>query len=165
MVPILVDGDKTFCESDLISWYIAEKFPTGTKLIPKDLGERLKMRMFINNYASKIITSFYSFKDWSLKSEDEKEKLCEKARSNFEEFEKALVLPYAMGEDFTLADIMIYPWFERWPVLEHYVKLSIDKKNEKILKWIENIQKRESVKKTRQSDEYYIEGYKSYFPE
>lgn len=68
-VPILVDGDNVYCESDLISWYIAEKFPTGTKVIPEDLGERLKMRMFIGNF-TKIIPSFYAFKGWKDKSEE-----------------------------------------------------------------------------------------------
>ena len=29
-VPILLDGDKTLTESDLISWYLSEKHQTGT---------------------------------------------------------------------------------------------------------------------------------------
>jgi hypothetical protein len=29
-VPILIHGDKIFAESDLISWYVAEEFQTGT---------------------------------------------------------------------------------------------------------------------------------------
>ena len=81
MVPILVDGDNVYCESDMISWYIAEKFLTGTKLIPDDFGERLKMRMFIANF-TKLVPAFYSFKGWKDKSESEKEQLNERVRNS-----------------------------------------------------------------------------------
>lgn len=35
-VPILIHGDSFLAESDLVSWYIAETFSSGTELIPKN---------------------------------------------------------------------------------------------------------------------------------
>jgi glutathione S-transferase len=35
-VPILIHGDTVITESDLISWYVAESFPSGNELIPEN---------------------------------------------------------------------------------------------------------------------------------
>ena len=64
----MVEGDKIFCESELISWYIAEKFETGTKLIPEKMDDRLKMRMFIGNFAPKVANLINSPWNWKYKS-------------------------------------------------------------------------------------------------
>lgn len=71
--------------------------------------------------------------------------------------------PFILGDQFSLADILTYPWFERWVVLEHYFNLSIDKKHQKVLKWIQAVSERESVSGTVQPKELFIEGYKPYF--
>jgi glutathione S-transferase len=80
----------------------------------------------------------------------------------FEGLNKSLVLPYALGENFTMADILLYPWFERWSVLKVLGK-KIDPKYERLLEWIKNIQARDSIKQTRQTDEFYYGNYKDYF--
>ena len=58
---------------------------------------------------------------------------------------------------------MIYPWFERWQVIQKYVDVSMDKNYERLMKWVENVQNRESIKKTRQSSEFYMKRYGKYF--
>ena len=78
-MPVLVHGDQVFCESDLISWYLAEKFDTGTQLIFDDPAKKLKMRFIINTCSSPVISAFYSFKGWDSKSEEEKKKCFDKA--------------------------------------------------------------------------------------
>ncbi len=35
-VPVLIYNDIVLAESDLISWFVAETFDSGTQLIPKD---------------------------------------------------------------------------------------------------------------------------------
>jgi glutathione S-transferase len=66
-VPILVDGEKTLAESDLISWYLAEKYSSGTSLIPEQAYDRLRLRWFVNTYG-KLIGVFYGFKGYKYKS-------------------------------------------------------------------------------------------------
>ena len=74
-----------------------------------------------------------------------------------------LVLPYACGEEFSLADILIYPWLERWLVLQERVGSTVDKKYTKVHQWVKIVQERDSIKKTRQSNEFYLNGYAGYF--
>jgi glutathione S-transferase len=71
--------------------------------------------------------------------------------------------PYVLGEDFTLADILVLPWIERWCVLESYLGVKIDEKYAKIHKWIKAIRSRKSVSETAQDPKFLIEGYKEYF--
>jgi glutathione S-transferase len=70
-VPVLIHGNKTIAESDLISWYLAESFPTGTSLIPEDPFERLRVRRFIQEVPGKLISAFYSTMHFSTKSQQE----------------------------------------------------------------------------------------------
>ena len=58
---------------------------------------------------------------------------------------------------------MIYPWFERWLIIQKYVNIKIDLKYERMLKWVENVQKRESIKTTKQTDEFYMKRYGKFF--
>lgn len=74
-----------------------------------------------------------------------------------------MVLPYALGDNFTLADIMSYPWFPRWCALEKHIGVKLDTKFTKIQEWLKNVQSRDSVKAVKQPDEFYIEGYTPYF--
>lgn len=69
------------------------------------------------------------------------------------------MLPFALGDNFTLADILIYPWFARWCVIEKILGVKIDEKFVKIHQWIKNVQARESATKTKQPVEYFEEGY------
>lgn len=41
--------------------------------------------------------------------------------------EKEIVGPFVLGEQFSLADIFIYPWFERWCTHEKLFNITIPK--------------------------------------
>lgn len=43
-VPVLIHKGKYMAESELVCWYMAETFATGSELIPKDTYQRAKMR-------------------------------------------------------------------------------------------------------------------------
>lgn len=75
IVPVIVYGDQTIAESDLISWFVSEEFSTGTELIPKDSFERVKMRWFIKDTVPKLVGAFYSTKGMAKKPEDEQKKI------------------------------------------------------------------------------------------
>lgn len=72
-VPILIDGENIICESDLVSWYLAEKYPTGTELIPKDPVQGVKSRWMGQSFAPKIASVFNGYKGWKNKSVEEQE--------------------------------------------------------------------------------------------
>ena len=160
---MLVDGENVFCESDLVAWYVAEKFKTGNQLIPEDPVKNLKMKWFASAMSGKIMSTFFSFRGYPKKSEEDKEKVKENAHKLFEELDKILVLPYAMGEHFSLADVFCYPFLARWIVVSHYVKFPIDPKYSRVHEWINNIEQRPAVKATKQEDEVFIEAFASYY--
>ena len=66
------------------------------------------------------------------------------------------------GNQVGLTDIACYPWFERWPVLEHYRGLAIPGDLKSLLSWIETMKDREAVKKGGQPAGFYIEAYEEY---
>lgn len=42
-----------------------------------------------------------------------------------------------MGENFSLADVMIWPWFDRWVAIEHYLTPGVKPSDwVKIANWI-----------------------------
>lgn len=95
---------------------MAEKYSTGTKLIPDDPFDKLKLRFFTQSHG-KVIGAFYGFKGYKNKSKEDQEKQLESLNKILGELNDAIVLPFALGNDFTMADILIYPWFPRWCAL------------------------------------------------
>ena len=65
----------------------------------------------------KLIGAFYSFIGFHKKSKEDQEKVLAGVNKALQEFNDSLVLPYALGDSFTLADILSYPWFPRWCAL------------------------------------------------
>jgi glutathione S-transferase len=61
-----------------------------------------------------------------------------------------------------LADIALYPWFERWPVLEHYRGLGIPGELKALLDWVEAMKGRDAVMRGGQPAEFYIGEYEHY---
>ena len=69
--------------------------------------------------------SFYSVSKYHLLEQGEKEKVQHKIKDAFNLLEGSIVGPFVLGEEFSLADILVYPWLERWVVLEKLFGLSI----------------------------------------
>ncbi len=69
---------------------------------------------------------------------------------------------FLVGENITLADVMIYPWFQRWVIIEHFFDFPLPVKYVKIQKWIATMNQRKSIIETKKltNNEYYIERTK-----
>jgi glutathione S-transferase len=74
--------------------------------------------------------------------------------------ENRIAGPYVLGEDFTLADILVYPWFERWSALESLLGIKIDEKYTKVHKWLKEVSSRKSVKEIAQDPKFYIDAFR-----
>jgi glutathione S-transferase len=59
--------------------------------------------------------------------------------------DKTIEGKYLLKDGISLADLMIYPWFERWVIIEHYFGFSIPEKYLKIHKWLKNMNGRRSI--------------------
>lgn len=93
-VPILVHGKVVLAESELVCWYIAEKFETGSHLIPADLIERAKMRLWITRWGGGIISLFDRAKFREFKDPEE---LKQQAIAFLNDFDAAIVGPFLLG--------------------------------------------------------------------
>jgi glutathione S-transferase len=69
-----------------------------------------------------------------------------------------------LGETFSLADILLYPWLERWCVNENLFGIKFPEELTKLKTFISAVQSRPSVKKalSEVSEEFYTTGYLSY---
>ena len=75
------------------------------------------------------------------------------------QFNNQLKLPYALGEDFTTADIMLYPWFARWISIQTQFNLPINPKFNKIHDWKKNIERIENLLRADVPIIVHVKGY------
>lgn len=143
-------------ESEPILWYLAETFKEGTELIPETPLERAKLRYFASEIGSKVIGTFYSFIPY-FKTPEKQQEIVENAGKVFEKFDEHIVGPFILGEKFSLADVLFWPWFDRWVAIDHYIKPNIQFSNyKKISTWIDALKKRDSISSTSGLTEVYL---------
>ena len=67
------------------------------------------MRLFIQNYTNKLVGFVGTLLNWNKKSEEEKKGFQENLDKYLHDLNSNIALPYALGEQFTIADLMLYP--------------------------------------------------------
>jgi glutathione S-transferase len=163
-VPAIRHGRVNLWESTVINEYLEDVFPTPL-LMPQDPAERALARIWINFADGPFVKSFYRL----LLEQEEREQhaWCERFESNLQRIEEGLGRPgnpgpYWFGEELTLTDITLYPWFERWPVLAHYRGLEPPRELSNLMRWWQTMSERNSVIEDSQKAEFYIDKYSKY---
>ncbi|MEE4253942.1 MAG: glutathione S-transferase family protein [Desulfuromusa sp.] len=163
-VPALRQGEFLLNESLVINEYVNECC-AEPPLLPDTAQKRAEARQWISFAGSNFVPAFYRL----LKAQDE-----EKQSSAAAEMNRVLELldnefqrrkgdgPYWFGWQVGLVDIAFYPWFERWPLLEHHRGLKIPDHFHSLLRWIETMQGRDAVKLGGEPVDYYIGQYAAY---
>lgn len=168
---------KPLYESVVLCEYLDEAYADpdqyGPRLLPEDVYERARCRLWIDHVSSRIVPGFYKF----IQHTPEKAYSVEEARSEFLDNIKTWVAemddsgPWFLGDRFSLVDVMLAPWAKRLFLIDHYKPggLGVDQvrgEDEKTWarwqKWYEAILDRQSVKDTTSTDDKYIEAYKRY---
>lgn len=150
-VPVLINNknSQVVSESMLIAQYVDELFPDINPLQPSDPLDKHNMRLFIDRYNS-LSGLFYGF--LLRQDKQEQEKIRDKLRKLMAKLEKDLQFipgPYLCGDQFTLADIHIFPFMERVKVvLSHYRGFTIPEEFVHIHQWYEKCASRPSVQIT-----------------
>jgi glutathione S-transferase len=162
-VPVLKHRDSYIFESTVINEYLEEEFPHPT-LIPDNSFLRSQMRIWINFCDNQFITHF--FKVLMEQNEIEQNKFRQKILDNLFFIEQGMQKlsegPYWFGKKITLTDLTFFPFFERFPVLEHYRKIQIPEDCQRLKKWIEIMKERASAHKTMNSLETHLQIFKKY---
>lgn len=164
-VPLIEHGDNTLWESTIINEYLDEVFPEPP-LMPKDAGQRAIARIWIDFANNKFIPTFYKI---MLNQELEKQQEFAQALQKYLLFMEKEGIgklsskgSYWFGECLSLVDLAFYPWFERFPVLEHYRGFALPSECVRLREWWEAMRKRDSVRSIENTPDFYIKRYIEY---
>ncbi|XP_029639307.1 glutathione S-transferase U20-like [Octopus sinensis] len=164
LVPVLVHDDKIIYESAVCVEYIDETWPQNPKIMMEQPYDKAQVRIWGDYATSKIIPLFYSI----LRSDPEN--LGETQKSfveNIGSFVKAMSPTgnFFMGDSFSFADIMVYPWMQRLEVLKHFKNFEIPSDIDwypRFQKWLTACYERESVTPTIPDMKKLIPRHKRY---
>lgn len=181
-VPVAGEGKKDpkpLYESTVICEYLDEAFADeskyGPRLLPGDVYERARTRLWIDHVNSRIVPSFYRF----LQHTPDKGHSIGDVRKEFLGHLKAFVKdmddggPWFLGDRFSLADVMLAPWAKRLFLIDYYKPggVGIPEAGEggddepiwsRWRVWRDAIFERDSVKRTWSEDDQYVDVYKRY---
>ncbi len=100
---------------------------------------------------------------FNSKSEQQQNESLAVFNKNMEDIDALIKLPYAIGDQFTMADIMIYTFFVRIGFAEKATRAKIPEECKKLKAWIIKISERPSAQNVRGPDSYYEENLKKAF--
>lgn len=168
---------KPLYESLVLCEYLEEAYSDqekyGPSLLPKDVYEKARCRLWIDHISTRIVPGFYKF----IQHTPDKAYSIADARNDFLANIKTLVKemyptgPWFLGPKFSLVDIMLAPWAKRLFLIDHYKPGGVgieQAKNEdaetwaRWQKWFDALNERPSVLDTWSADEQYIEAYRRY---
>lgn len=164
-VPVIQHGDAFLYESTVINEYLEEVF-SNPPLMPADPLLRAQIRIWI----SYIDNSFYKncyYKLLQSQNQSERVELRDKLTECLHFIEQGLLKlsptgSYWLGEQLSLLDIALYPFFERFPFLEKARAVKIPENCHRLKKWISVMEKRPSIIKTSTDLDTYLQLYAKY---
>ena len=137
-IPVLIDDDISVMESCAILQYLGEKYPSS--LLPPGL-DRWNVIQWVYWQAANVGPNFGNKLSYTRYMDDVDPQLKEHPMERFGKEARRLVHvlekqlgenPWVCGENFTIADISIYPWIRGWkwskvnitdlPAVETWVK-------------------------------------------
>jgi glutathione S-transferase len=161
-VPAIEHEGTRIWESAIINEYLDEVFP-NPPLLPAQAGRRAVARIWIDYANSRFTSAFGSL----LRAPGESEqKVAHDELTNVLQFIEREGLaklstdgPFFLGAAPSLVDFAFYPWFERWPALQHYRGFALSKELPRLLRWRDAVRALDSVKAHENPAEYYVERY------
>ncbi len=165
-VPVLFDGDTAVYESSVINEYLEDEHPEPP-LLPDDPQARAMARFWINFADTRFMPAYFNLLK-ATPGEDRKY-WHSKLREHLEFMEERGLAaengasPFWMGDDISLVDIAIYPFFERFAAVEAYRNFEIPEGLKRLRAWIETVRMRPSVSALSRPREYYVDYFGRYY--
>lgn len=154
-VPLLDHDGQLIWESAIINEYLDDAFEDDHLL--RSPLQRARARLVIERVGSQLIPAFYRL-------------LREPAPESFQAIQQAVEDlptdmdasgPFWLGPRASLADLAVYPWIERWGVLEHYRNLEVTWPG-RVLEWRQAMSQHPAVLAEARPGEFYVPGYARY---
>jgi glutathione S-transferase len=162
-VPLLVHGKSKIWESAVILEYLQDAFPNAS-LMPEDPADRAKVRLWIDFANARLFAATHRliFTTDEAARQQLTADMIESVRILEREGMRNGLGPYLLGEQFTLADIAFYPWFEQANTLEKFSAFKMPEDLIGIRKWQKAVAARPHVMSCARSDNFYAQGYQRY---
>jgi glutathione S-transferase len=172
-VPVLVDNDikdnedgKPFIitESGVTTEYVLAK--VAPHLLATDPVDKARTALFLEQVVPKVWKAWYGLlmaqgeEAIAVGKEGMKAALQALEEAYSDKAKKAG--PYFLGEQFSYADIMVFPWIGRFGVITHYRGYEIPKELAAVNAFVAAMKERPAVKATQMPDSFYIAGYVKY---
>jgi glutathione S-transferase len=160
LVPILEQGSKVIYESAICDEYLEEVYGSH-QLLPADPFLKARAKILMEG-CSKLTEKFYPL--LRLKAEEEKSAAVEAIEKVLKAFEDSLQGKYFGGDAPSMVDYHFWPFFERFPVAEHFasVQLLPAAQFPKLNAWVAAMHEVPAVQATRTSPKTHIEFYTPY---
>jgi len=159
-VPVLEQNDKIVYESLICNEYLTDVF--GSKgLIPTDPYEKAREKILMETYG-KVIDKYYGV--LRATTEEDKKKILEELQKALDFFQTFLKGRYFGGDQPSMLDLHMWPWFERMPTLEQVAGVTAlpDAKFSKLNAWVKAMNELPTIEATRLSDDLHVQFIKEY---
>lgn len=159
-VPLLVHGAVRLWDSAAVIQYLEEAFPAHP-LLPKAPALRAAARISINFADSNLYEPTHRLlmsSDARLQAE-----IAERLATSLRFLDTHALAPhggaYVLGEDFSLADIALFPWYEQLAVLERFRQFRLPAECDCLPTWREAVAQRRGVRSAARTPDFYLQGY------
>ncbi|OBZ69936.1 Glutathione S-transferase omega-1 [Grifola frondosa] len=161
LVPAIEYKGKALYESLILCEFLEDAYPDQSPhVLPEDPFERAYVRLWVDHVAKQIVPGFMR----TVQAQDP-----EKQREYLVEFNKALLTlaekvkgPYFLGDRFSLVDVALAPWVVRDYIIKEHRGYSREAVGGGWKEYAEQLESRESVRKTQSDREHYTEIYARY---
>lgn len=160
-VPALQHRGQRIVESAIINEYVEEVWPQPP-LLPAGAGERARARILIDYANTRFVPAFGALlraRDPEGEAQAKKELLEALAFLERNALPEGAPGPFFGGSAPGLVDFAFYPWFERWPALDHYRNVPIPAELRRLDAWVEATSALPAARKTANVPEFFVERY------
>lgn len=159
-VPVLKVNGTTLYESAIINEYLDEAYPER-RLLSKDPLKKAEQRILVDYISNRFIPVFYKL----LLNQDEEAQEGYKGDliSYFDYFESLLEdRVWLSGDELSMTDISLLPWFERLVILERYRGFGLPASYENLHRWWSACRKLPEFQATKTEEGQLVGSYERY---
>jgi glutathione S-transferase len=149
-VPVVIDNDKggeVISESMVVVEYIDDLYPDTHPLQPSDPTGKKNMKLYMDRHDS-FVSGYYKL--LMMQDSVQQQSLADDLLKQFSTLDIDLQVcpgPYLCGEQFTIADLKIFPFIERIVhVLGHFREFSIPEELVHVHQWYKDVSNRPSLR-------------------